>query len=384
MSVSGLYPVNGNESGVFYNGLYVVAGTVQVPEGSIDPRAIAGAVSGTVFVDLQSAQVINGSKTFTQRIYAAAIQISSGAQAGYFLTCDTFGNASWVALPPIPDDYVDLVSDQVIDGKKTFDEPPVISGNSILTATIPIVSVIGTAVDCTTNQSVSGQKTFNTAPIQSGAGILPGTIATTAVSGTAIVSTGAQSISGLKTFTQGPNMPGNNITTGTIAQTAIVGGTSLISNNPNNSNNQGLTGGWAIQNYLQVNQVVQAFSTTVTGFTGGVLTVDYSLNGVYNYVLASNTNFTVNIINIPATMVTATTNKAFTITLILDTTSFKAYATAVQLNGVPYTLQFAGGASNVIIGNATAAGYIEQRIVVYYTGAFPVPYKVGSSVAVCY
>lgn len=390
MSVSGLYPVNGNDSGVFYNGLYVVAGTVQVPEGSIDPRAIAGAVSGSVFVDLQSAQVINGSKTFTQRIYAVTIQISSGAQAGYFLTCDTFGNASWVPLDL--SGYVDLVSTQTIGGLKTFTQKVSVasllvsvgaqagyvftsdaSGNGTWQA-----PAVGAYVDLISNQNVAGIKTFSSPIVSSGAGLTTGTIPAAAVVGGAIVSTGPQTIAGLKTFSQGPNMPGTNIIAGSISQLAIAGGALIIFNNPNNGNNQGLNGGWAINNYLQANQIMRSFLPP-TSWVSPLLTLDYSTSGIFYFSGGSGSNFTANIINIPAVMVTNTASKMITVTIVM--TSNRGYANVVQIGGTTIPVQFVGGPQNI---QTLSAVVMVQTIDIYFTSAYPTPDYAVSKVEVSY
>jgi len=61
--------------------------------------------------------------------------------------------------------FVDLTNTQTIAGVKTFSSPPVLSGASITTGTIPIASVVGTAVDLGTYQIISGLKQFSTTPI---------------------------------------------------------------------------------------------------------------------------------------------------------------------------------------------------------------------------
>jgi hypothetical protein len=57
--------------------------------------------------------------------------------------------------------YVDLVSNQSISGIKTFVSPPVMSGASISSGTIPTTAISGGVMDLTTNQNALGIKTFN-------------------------------------------------------------------------------------------------------------------------------------------------------------------------------------------------------------------------------
>jgi hypothetical protein len=93
--------------------------------------------------------------------------------------------------------------------------------------TIPIASVVGTAMDLTTTQTVTGAKTF-------------GTGVTTFTGG--ITATGAQTI----TFgTNAPTMYGNNIANNTINQSAIIGG--VGSNNISNGLN--VTGNYLSTGY---------------------------------------------------------------------------------------------------------------------------------------
>jgi microcystin-dependent protein len=61
--------------------------------------------------------------------------------------------------------FCDLTNSQTIAGIKTFSSPPVLSGASITSATIPITAVVGTAVSLNTSQTISGQKQFSATPL---------------------------------------------------------------------------------------------------------------------------------------------------------------------------------------------------------------------------
>ena len=61
--------------------------------------------------------------------------------------------------------FCDLTNTQTVAGIKTFSSPPVLSGASISSATIPITSVVGTAVSLTGSQTISGQKQFSATPL---------------------------------------------------------------------------------------------------------------------------------------------------------------------------------------------------------------------------
>ena len=61
--------------------------------------------------------------------------------------------------------FMDLTNSQTVAGVKTFSSAPVLSGASITSATIPITSVVGTAVSLNTSQTISGQKQFSSTPL---------------------------------------------------------------------------------------------------------------------------------------------------------------------------------------------------------------------------
>ena len=62
------------------------------------PLAQGGTGSTTQnFVDLTSGQTIAGAKTFSTQVVTPALKVSTGPTAGYILTSDSTGNASWQA-----------------------------------------------------------------------------------------------------------------------------------------------------------------------------------------------------------------------------------------------------------------------------------------------
>jgi hypothetical protein len=118
---------------------------------------------------------------------------------------------------------VDLTTAQTVGGVKTFSSPPIMSGASITTGTIPTTAVSGGICDLTNPQTLAGIKTFSSAPVLSGASITSGTIPAASVVGTAMVLTGAQTVAGIKTFSNPPVMSGASITSNTIPLASIVG-----------------------------------------------------------------------------------------------------------------------------------------------------------------
>jgi len=288
MSISSLYPTQNNGGNIFPLGIYVTGGPVSVPAASIHPSAIANAGTGVGFVDKLTNQPVGGTKTWaSKQIFSASIQIPVNPADGYVLTSDVSGNAYWL-VNSASGNYVDLTTNQTVAGIKTFSSPPVMSGASITSATIPIASVVGTAVDCTTaqtiagvknfnsacyfnsnltmnstlyyeaglptssssytpsainqltpkfyvddqiattvlltgNQTVAGIKTFSSPPIMSGASITSATIPIASVVGTAVDCTTAQTVAGIKTFSSPPVMSGASITSATIDKASVNG-----------------------------------------------------------------------------------------------------------------------------------------------------------------
>jgi microcystin-dependent protein len=61
--------------------------------------------------------------------------------------------------------FCDLSNNQTIGGTKTFSLAPNLSGAGISSGSIPIASVVGTAVNLNSSQSISGQKSFSSTPL---------------------------------------------------------------------------------------------------------------------------------------------------------------------------------------------------------------------------
>lgn len=227
----------------------VFTNSVQIPLGAVSGYVLTSDGSGNASwvangngdVTLAGAQTFTGVKTFTpQQIFTNSIQIPLGAASGKLLSSDGSGNATWVTAPVgdvtlagtnaftgtnsfdtnLPTSsqtpttgaqlttktytdatFVALTGAQTVAGVKTFSSGPIMSGASISTGTIPIASVVGTAMDLTTAQTAAGVKTFSSAPVMSGASITSATIPIASVVGTAVALSGTQTITAVKTFT---------------------------------------------------------------------------------------------------------------------------------------------------------------------------------------
>lgn len=95
MSISGKIPVVRSYQNQFDNGIYVTKGPVVLPDGSIDPKALASTSGSTGVVTIGDAQTITGQKRFSQQILGDSISLSSGASNKRVLTSDASGNATW-------------------------------------------------------------------------------------------------------------------------------------------------------------------------------------------------------------------------------------------------------------------------------------------------
>jgi hypothetical protein len=135
----------------------------------------------------------------------------------------------------------------------------------------------------------------------------------------------------------------------------------------------------AFANYIQTPRIFENISNSYTSFSSNVLTYDYA-NGSILYFngLTSATNFRLTLNNINPN---ASTYKSFTFTLIIDVSSFKAYANTFSLAGTTYTLIAGGGLINVSLANLTTSGSILQTFTVVFTASSTVPYKCFTNVS---
>jgi len=102
----------------------------------------------------------------------------------------------------------DTTNSEIIRATSAF--APAISGANITSGTIPIASVVGTAMDLTTAQTVAGIKTFSSAPVMSGASITSATIPNASLVSSVPTLGGTQAAN---TFTTGIATPAIKIST---------------------------------------------------------------------------------------------------------------------------------------------------------------------------
>lgn len=129
--------------------------------------------STTIFGNLTTSGGINA--TAVQTIdFGANVPKSTGTPStGSSLINKTYADANYHPIG----NYMDLTTNQTAAGIKTFSSPPVMSGASITTATIPNTSLAGLAslVQTSGNQFINGTKTFQTQSVfQGGTSIIDG------------------------------------------------------------------------------------------------------------------------------------------------------------------------------------------------------------------
>ncbi len=111
---------------------------------------IGGAPLGAFYVTTQA------NSTLTNEVNLGLLT------TGIVLSTVSSGVSTVSILPTT--DFVVVTGAQTIADVKTFTSPPVMSGASITTGTIPFLAVAGTAMDLTTSQTAAGVKTFSSNP----------------------------------------------------------------------------------------------------------------------------------------------------------------------------------------------------------------------------
>lgn len=201
-----LYPATTNVNFDGFKGINALdpTGPQDVATKAYADSIVGGAPLGAFYVTTQA------NSTLTN-------EVSLGLLTTGLVTSTVSGSTSTVSITD-PATFVQTTGAQTIAGVKTFSSAPVMSGASITAATIPIASVVGTAMDLTTAQTVAGIKTFSSPPVMSGASITAATIPAASVVGTAATLAATQTLAGDNTFSGAVTIGGAlTITTGAVA-----------------------------------------------------------------------------------------------------------------------------------------------------------------------
>jgi hypothetical protein len=114
---------------------------------------------------------------------------------------------------------------------------------------------------------------------------------------------------------------------------------------------------------------------SVITITSNICSCDYNNSAVF--VCSGQTaNFRCDINNL-----VITTNKSYTITLLINTSTNKFYANTMRINGVSRTMLFMGGSSNI---DLSSSNFCLQSITCIFTDSNSIPHVVISSVIPIY
>jgi microcystin-dependent protein len=156
----------------------------------------------------------------------------AGLSSTVFTNNVSFPNGSISSLAINNSSFVALSGAQSIDGVKTFNSAPVMSGAGITAGSIPVARVSGTAVNLSTAQSITGVKTFTVAQTFQNNIRLDGSLLLSAGTIT-LTNADMQKIAFLNTATSNIQSQINTLTTNSVSLSAsnvFTGATNQFSN----------------------------------------------------------------------------------------------------------------------------------------------------------
>ena len=374
--------------------------TTQIATTAFVQSAISDLVGGAPLALNTLSEIANALNNDANLNSTLTNSIATKASQSSFNSYKTATDLALSQLQPIGN-YVDQSTSQIISGVKTFMNPPVLSGSSIisgtisqdqisgLTASLANKQTAGNYCDLTTSQSLAGIKTFTDPPVFSGVSIQSASIPRGCITGLNTILAGKQDVGvycddvstqtfgGIKTFSSPIVTSGASITTGTIPQNAINGlSTSLAaltSLSAVQSNANTFTNSLVSQSTMNIMEKVSMSSVVSNN-----LLINFSNGGVSYITLSAATNFQIQLTNInPASSV----NTTCIVTLLINTSSYLAYGNTCTINGTSRSIVFAGGSANVSITSATL---VQQTLAIVYAGSSTVPVVVMSSIVPFY
>jgi hypothetical protein len=291
---------------------------------------------------------LTGSAKFVQSV---------GATNNYVLTSDASGVGSWAAIPTVDisgkQDTI-TASSKLLSSLVDYTSSPLRFVDAGITSNLStyLTTLDGQNVKLTGTQSIGGNKTFSNS------------ITTVGISNsTSEISSSANiSLTGSAKFKQSTGATATYVLT---SDATGVGSWAAIPDNQNvkTTGAQSIAGNKTFSTAITTNLICENISSTAT-FASNVFTCDYESGAIFFLPNSSNTstgNFTVTVTNVNSYILA---NKSFTITLIIDSTSKKFYANALNWNGAGQTIKFINGFSSI---NSTTTTILQSISVIYTT-----------------
>ena len=168
------------------------------------------------------------------------------------------------------------------------------------------------------------------------------------------------------------NQIGTKLSTATYTANKIATDNRLDAIESVDSQQLNLSGGTITGDFVSRQTVNMMEVLNTATVSASAVSLNYSLGSVFYITLPSATNFEVQITNCNPASSSSTTN---TISLIINTGTYEAFANTCKINGLTRALTFAGGSVDI-----TGASQVLQTISVVYSGSSSVPVAVMSSV----
>jgi len=271
----------------------------------------------------------------------------------------SFGNSSISSIAINNSSFVALSGAQSIDGVKTFNSAPVMSGASITNLSIPVGKITGTAVALSGTQTITATKTFSVAQTFQNNIRLDGGL---------VVNNGTTTITNTQ-LQQIPNYSASSVKTTAMTYTALTNAT-LFSGLLQFS---GSINGWSDANFFnainntntltspaqtQINNINAVSLSSANTFTGNQ-TFNGATTTISNTLATSNITFSGNLNTIPSA--TFAFINSLTSNAQAQLTNLATKLTAISYEGSNTTTTIAGDLiflNNLNSISATTFGYL--------------------------
>lgn len=319
-------------AGPAYDTLQELNDLIQSGDSSVSTALssqIATKANDNAVVHLTGTETIGGIKIFSNNVTVPSLNNISATTIGYLDATSSI--QTQLNSKASSSSVVDLSSTQTIGGVKTFSSDVTVpSLNNISSTTLGYLSGVTSSIQTQLNAKANDNAVVHL--------------------------TGTETIGGLKTFSSNLTVPSiNNITATTLGYLDATSSIQTQLNSKANStavvdlsSTQTITGNKTWNNINSFHRAVEQMQTLT--ITSNATTLDYGANSAIGYcVPPAATNFTLSVTNVP---LTSYSGGSFTITLLINTATNKAYANALNINGTAQTIRYAGGSAAITISSA--------------------------------